>query len=331
MREFDPSNTGRPAISVILATADSYESIRRTIRHLRTQSAIKQMELVIVAPSTSSLNLAHGELKDFLHYLVVEAGPVRSVGSANALGVRHANAPVIALAEDHSFPATGWAEALIEAHRQPWAAVGPVIRNANPTSKLSWADLLIGYGRWIDPARGEVVDHLPGHNSSYKRNVLLDYGAGLESMMEAETVLHWDLRSKGYKLYLEPAAKIAHTNFAMLRPFLAVHFYGGRVFAATRAQNSRWGWRRRLLFSCGSPLIPVVRLWRIVREMSRPGRHLRSVLRVLPHLFLGLVADATGQMLGYVLGAGNTKAKLTGLEFHRYRYACEGPFPAEHR
>jgi hypothetical protein len=150
-------------------------------------------------------------------------------------------------------------------------------------------------------------------------------------MMEAETVLHWDLRSKGYKLYLEPAAKIAHTNFAMLRPFLAVHFYGGRSFATVRAQSSRWGWRRRLLFSCGSPLIPVLRLWRIVRETSRPGRHRRLVFRVLPHLLLGLVADAAGQMLGYVLGAGNTKAKLTGLEFHRWRYACEGPSHAEHR
>jgi hypothetical protein len=331
MREFAVSNTSRPAISVILATADTYESIRGTIRHLRTQSAVKQMELVIVAPSASSLTLADDELKDFFQYLVVESGPVLSVGSANALGVRHATASIIALSEDHAFPAPGWAEALIEAHRQPWAAVGPVIRNANPTSRLSWADLLIGYGCWVDPARAGFVDHLPGHNSSYKRDVLLDYGAGLESMMEAETVLHWDLRSKGHKLYLEPAAKIAHTNFAVLMPFLAVHFYGGRVFATTRAQNSRWGWRRRLFFSCGSPLIPLVRLWRIVREMSRPGRHLRSVLRVLPHVFLGLVADATGQMLGYVLDAGNTKTKLTGLEFHRYRYACETGAGTERR
>jgi hypothetical protein len=28
-------------------------------------------------------------------------------------------------------------------------------------------------------------------------------------------------------------------------------------------------------------------------------------------------------MLGYVLGVGDTQAKLTGLEFHRYRYASD--------
>ena len=46
------------------------------------------------------------------------------------------------------------------------------------------------------------VDYLPGHNSSYKRDVLLGYGDRLESMMESETVLHWDLRAKGHRLYL---------------------------------------------------------------------------------------------------------------------------------
>ena len=199
--------------------------------------------------------------------------------------------------------------------------MGPVIRNANPVSRISWADLLLGYGPWMDPAPGGCVEHLPGHNSSYKRDVLLEYGAGLESMMEAETVLHWDLGAKGHKLYLEPAAKTAHTNFARLRPFVAVQFYGGRMFATLRAHNNHWGWRRRLLFACGSPLIPFVRLWRVLREMGRPGRPWRLALSVIPQLFVGLVADGTGQMLGYALGAGNAREKLTGLEFRRYRFA----------
>jgi hypothetical protein len=313
-------NTSAPAISVILATPDGYDGLRATIRHLRMQSAIREMELVIVAPSADSVGIAEHELKDFFKYQVVEAGPVRSVGSANALGVRRASAPVVVLAEDHAFPSPGWAAALIKTHQHPWAAVGPVILNANP-GKLSWADMLIGYGPWIDPTAAGSMNYLPGHNSSYKRDVLLAYGSDLERMMEAETVMHWDLCAKGHRLYLEPAAKVSHTNFGVLGPFLAVHFYGGRVFAAARARDGQWGWCRRLLFTCGSPLIPVVRLLRILRDMSRPGRPFRLVLRVLPQLLFGLVADGVGQMLGYALGVAHTKTKLTGLEFHRYRYA----------
>jgi len=54
----------------------------------------------------------------------------------------------------------------------------------------------------MDPAPAGFVDYLPGHNTSYKRELLLGYGADLDSMMEGETSLHWDLRSKGHKLYL---------------------------------------------------------------------------------------------------------------------------------
>lgn len=308
-----------PAISVILATPDHYETIRKTIFHLRAQSVCKQLELIIVAPSAAALNLVEHDMKDFFNYRIVEAGSIRSVGSANALGIRHATAPVVALAEDHSFPEPGWAQALIETQRQSWAAVGPVIRNANPSSRFSCADMLIGYGPWMDPAPAGFVNYLPGHNSSYKRELLLEYGSELEKMMEAETVLHWDLRAKGHKLYLEPAAKIAHTNFALPGHFLAAHFYGGRVFASVRAHDAHWTWPRRLFFAGGSPLIPLVRLWRILRDISQPGRAgTGSALRVLPQLLLGLSMDGAGQMLGYLFGTRKeTTARLMRLEFHR--------------
>lgn len=314
------SNAGLPALSVILATPDCYETIRTTVKCLRAQNVSEQLEVIIVAPSATTLNLVQDDLKVFHSYRVVEAGQIRSVGSANALGVRHASAPIVALTEDHSFPQPGWAQALITTHRQPWSAVGPVVRNANPRSKVSRADMLIGYGPWLDPSPGGFVEFLPGHNSSYKREVLLEYGAGLEKMMEEETVLHWDLRAKGHKLYLEPAAKLAHTNFESPAQFVAVHFYGGRAFATNRARDGNWACPRRLLFACGSPLIPLVRLWRIVRSVSRPGRPWTSALLVLPQLLLGLTVDGAGQMLGYLFGSNREiTAKLMKLEFHRNR------------
>lgn len=316
------SRDGLPALSVILATPDCYGTIRKTVKCLRAQSVIEQLELIIVAPAASTLNLVEEDLKAFHSYRVVEAGKIRSVGSANALGIRHASAPIVALGEDHAFPQPGWAQALITTHQQPCSAVGPVLRNANPRKRLSRADMLIGYGPWLDPSPAGFVEYLPGHNSSYKREVLLEYGAGLEKMMEEETVLHWDLRAKGHKLYLEPAAKLAHTNFENPGEFVAMHFYGGRAFATNRAHDGHWAWPRRLIFACGSPLIPVVRLWRILRSASRPGRPWASVLLVLPQLLLGLTVDGAGQMLGYLFGSNRkTTSTLMRLEFHRNRQA----------
>ena len=195
-----------PEMSVVIVT-DCYQTIRKTIRHLRAQTVRDRLEIVIVAPSADKLGIVESELKDFLQVRVVEVRTIRSLCWARAPGLREASAPLVALVESHSYPHPGWAEALIEAHRQPWAAVGPAIGNANPGSMISWANLLLEYGPWLEPATAREIDHLPGHNSSYKRGILLDYGPELEAMLESESVLHWDLRAKGYRLYLEPKAK----------------------------------------------------------------------------------------------------------------------------
>jgi hypothetical protein len=147
----------------------------------------------------------------------------------------------------------------------------------------------------------------------------LDYDRELEAMLEVEFIFHGDLQAKGHRLYLEPAAKTAHLNFARLVPWTPYLVYAGRVFAAARARQ--WSLLRRLLYAGGAPLIPLVRLWRIRSEIRRPGRPADLWPRVLPALVVGLTLDAVGQTLGYALGAGDASQKLFSFEFHRDRYS----------
>jgi Glycosyl transferase family 2 len=308
------TDKGGPTMSVIILTPDSYDTIRKTMNCLRAQTVRDQLEIIVVAPSTSGLN-GEPELKDFNRVRLVEVGPMNSTAVARAAGVREATAPVIALAEDHSYPEPQWAEALIAAHRGPWAAVGPAVGNANPQSALSWANLAIEYGPWLDPAPRGPMDHLPGHNSSYKRDLLLAYGSQLEAMLHAESVLHWNLRGQGHQLYLESSARTFHLNFSLALPTIPLRFFGGRLFAASRAQG--WSGLRRFLYAAASPLIPLVRLRRILRDLHRAGR---LQPRILPLLILALAIDAAGEMIGYLLGSGQAMCKLTDMEFHRHRY-----------
>jgi glycosyl transferase family 2 len=308
-------------MSVVIVTPDSYETIRKTMQHLRAQTVRDRLEVVIVASSLKRLGLDDRDLKDFFQYRVVEVGEIRSIAQAHAAGIRQASAPVIVISEDHSFPETGWAEALIERHRQPWAAVGPVVRNANPDGLISWADFFLGYGAWLDPTPAGEIQHLPGHNSSYKRAILLDYDRELEAMLEAEFILHEALRAKGYRLYLESAARTAHLNFGRVMPWIPYLVHAGRVFAAARARQ--WSPLRRLVYAGGAPLIPLVRLWRIRADIRRPGRPARLWPRILPALLVGLTLDAVGQVLGYALGPGNASRKLYSYEFHRDRYVAD--------
>jgi len=314
-----------PEISVVIVTPDNFETIRITIDCLRKQTAKDRMEVVIVAPSAERLNLNNSVLNDFPRIMVVEVGIIESRACGNALGIRQASAPVVVLAEDHSFPDPIWAEALIKAHRQPWAAVGPVVKNANPYSVLSWADIVIGYAPWLDPTPAGVVSHLPGHNCSYKREILLEYGDKLESMLEAESVLHWDLCSKGFQIYLEPEAKISHVNFSLLSSWIKVHFIDGRIFASTRSIN--WPLFKRIMYIGGTPLIPFIRFCRIILEMYKPGRmrnlSLFMKLRILLALIAGLILDGAGQFAGYTMGYGNSTKKIFDYEFHRHRHVSK--------
>jgi hypothetical protein len=173
----------------------------------------------------------------------------------------------------------------------------------------------------MDPSPAGVVDFLPGHNSSYKRSILLDYGPELEAMLDSESVLHWDLQAKGYQLYLEPAAKISHLNFGLLSSWILAQFHNGRLFAAARAR--RWSPLQRLFYTGGAPLIPVVRFRRILQQLRRSDRRRDLPPGVLPTLVLGLFVSAVGEMMGYALGAGDAKQKLSNFEFHRYQHLAK--------
>ena len=138
--------------------------------------------------------------------------------------------------------------------------------------------------------------------------------------MEAETLLHWDLRAEGHRLYLEPAARVAHTNFSLWSSWIPVQFYAGRLFAGSRARQMPF--LRRLVYIAGSPLIPLVRLMRIAARV-RSGRLLGRFWLCLPVLVIGLMLDAVGQLIGYAMGAGNAADEVARFEFHRRLHITE--------
>lgn len=321
-----------PEMTVVLGAPDGFEAVRRTVSHLAAQTVSKELELLLVVRDSVHIDLNDPAVLD----ATIGLGSVRVVtstrsgsgGAARAAGARAAQASVVAFAEDHSFPAPDWAAALIAAHRADWAAVGPAIRNANPGTIVSWADLFIGYGPWLAPGRAGVRDYLPGHNSAYKRERLLEYGDSLDDMMEAETVLHWDLRKRGFRLYFEPAATTAHTNFGIWSSWFSAMLMNGRLFAASRGLH--WPVARRASFAVASPLIPVVRFVRTIRNVLASGTHWTLVARAAPALAVGVAMDGLGQMLGYAFGLGNARQRCASFEANRDQHvpAAERRAPA---
>jgi glycosyltransferase involved in cell wall biosynthesis len=307
----------RPGLSVILPTADDYSTIRRTVQALRAQTIRERIELVIAAP-TDDPGIISGDVACFASVKVVNTGPLRTSNVSRVAGIRQASADVVVLAEDHCFPEPEWAAALVDAHRGDYAVVGPVLSNANPRSMVSWSNLLLEYSQWLVGAARLEMDDLPGHNSAYRRDLLISYGDRLEEMFEVEAVIQRDLRSKGYRMLLEPAAITRHLNFSRLAPSLRLRFNAGRSFAGHR--RTGWNLSKRLGYILGSPLIPAVRCSRIIRMLRNSPNYRRLLPGILPTLFVALISDGLGEFVGYLIGPGDSPLVLGSIEFNRSRF-----------
>lgn len=316
-----PKNGATPALSVVVV-ADEYATIRKMARHLAAQTIADRIELVVVVPRGTTISPDEPELRKIAGLQTIEIDSILSLSWARAPGIRAALAPVVALTESHAFPEPEWAEAMLAAVGEGWAAVGPGVANANPDSSMSWANLLLDYGPWIElPERRELLD-LPGHNSAYRKEALLELGDELEELLEAEHFMHARMRARGHRLLLEPRAGMAHVNVSRLGSLLLERFNTGRRFGGARARTlSPVG---RIAYAAGSPLIPFVRLPRILGDLRRTGRRKTLLPGILPWLLFGLVMSAVGELVGYVSGPGRSMYHLSRIELHKERHLARG-------
>jgi hypothetical protein len=318
-RSSDSANSAvrrAPELSAILPMARGFAAIRKTVGILCRQTACQQLELVIVTTPEQVAELDRTMLSPLAAWQVVTIPSMPTLYVGWTAGIRAAKAPAVVLCEDHSFPEPNWAQALIEAHRGNYAAVAPAVKNGNPESLISWANFLLCFIEWFSPEESRPVMFGPGHNTSYKRDVLLGYDSQLESWLNPERLLQFELIDKGHRLFLESRAATNHVNISLAGSYFSQSFLGGRIFGASRA--ARWSRGRAWMQALAFPLIPVVRLKRILGNLDTPARRKASKFwTALPWTMAGLCLHAFGEAVGYVVGAGNSDSRYLSFESRR--------------
>lgn len=317
------SNMNPLEMSVVLVTRTSFPSIRKVIRHLSRQTVKDRLELLIVAPSRQELAFEESQVKGFGAVKVIEVGPIESMPHAKLSAVRQATTPIVAFAEDHCYPEPEWAENLIKAHQEPWAAVGPMVRNANPGSLNSWAGYLMSHAHWNEPVAAGPTDALAWHNTSYKRESLLECGDELPALLGPERFLQERLLARGHKFFLSPKAAVSHVNVSLFASLMTHAYVGGRLFGAQRAFYGKWSPLRRLLHIGSTPLVPFVRFQRTYRDIYRIGQEKQLVPRVLPLLFIGLLSHVLGELVGFTFGIGDADQQFSAYELSRIEHLTE--------
>jgi hypothetical protein len=311
-----------------IAVGDTTESLTPLLRALDHQTAKDRLELVVVAPAAEHAAIERVAPRGLAGLRLVAEPGIGTLPTARLAGIRAAGAPAVAFTETHAFPEAGWAEALIERHREDWVGVGPAFVNGNPARARSWANILLDYGRFYAyPGRfaPEPSDDLPGHNSSYKRAALLELGDDLVSLLTFESALHVELRRRGGRLVLEPRARTRHVN--VTRPWSVVRerWYSGRLYAGARSRD--WPAWRRLGYAAAWPLIAAVRLPRALGDAERLGGRRLAARLALPFA-LGLAVQSAAEAAGYLWGHGDSASGVVHIELHRFDHLAAGDRPA---
>lgn len=308
-------NSPVPAASVIIVASAGRESIEKILRRLKLQSVAKTLEIIISAHANAVGEIAASPVEGF-HSFKVIAADLSSSARARAAAFHLTKSPIIILCEDHCFPiGRQWAQLIIEAHNSNYSGVGPVMRNANPNTALSWANLVIEYGPWLYREGAIVSKTIPGHNSSYKREVLASYDEKLSDMLEAEWIMQNQLSDEGHQFLIDPRIIVEHINFSRFYESVRLRLFAGWMFGASR--SVAWGRLRRLLYATSFPAIAVVRLARLMGQFYKCPDARPHMFRCLPIASVLLLLDALGEAVGYAFGDLGHRGSLAELEYNR--------------
>lgn len=309
-----------PVLTAVLMMPRSFDRLANSLASLCRQTISAQIEVILLHSPQAAADVVPTRFACFHSFRAVELPEGFSVAEAFARAFDLGTAPVLAYIEDHVSIAPNWAEAIVAAHRGPWAAVAPAMENGNhPRSVVGRTNFLMCFVEWFAPPGRSEVTHGPGHNTTYKRAALAPLRAELPRLYQSERSLCFRLEAAGHRMVVEPAAVTRHVNISRFSSAMLHSYCGGKIFGAERARIMSRG--EAVVRTLLAPLVPAIRLVRIVRTLFERRRLGESGLTAaLPSLLVGLGAHAVGEVAGYWGDA--TQAERTYRAFESDRLGC---------
>jgi hypothetical protein len=287
-----------PELSVVVASVNGFPYLADCLDAL--EERCPQAEIVVADSTDEETRRTIRER--WPRARLVSFDEPKTVPELRAAGIAAAKAQYVAVLEDHCVPVDGWANRILERHREGRAVVGGSIRNGADERLRDWAAFLCEYGKYMEPTREGPASSLVGVNVSYDRRALAEI-ADLLREGRWETWLHERLRGRGVELWSEPAMVVDHIKDFGVREFLSQRYHYSRSYAGMR--NADLGWKRAL-YLVGSPALIPLAYYRIAREVLSRRRHRGRLLLATPLILVYTTVWAFGEAVGYAFGGGRS-------------------------
>lgn len=285
----------KPKLSVVIGSHNASNSIAECLNSLERQQNDQEVEIVVVDNSTDGTS----EIlkKQFPHIKVVRESETSFIPQLWETGINRSNGEIVALTTAHCVPNMNWVEEILKAHRLSFPGIGGAIENDEGAELVQWAIYFCRYSPYMLPLTSETVKEIPGDNASYQR-LALDRCKQVRRNGFWEPLVHAELRKGGGQLLMTPSIVVSHRKSFSFSEFISQRFWHGRQFGSGRA--SQISLVKRLLYLLFSPLIPLIFLARIGRQVLSKKRHVGKFLLSLPILITFLLSWATGECSGYL-------------------------------
>lgn len=295
----------KPKLSVIVASCVGSPFIDRCLESLEKQIKNKEIECVVI--DRAGEEVAGRIEREFPWTKVFRRPAGESVPDLRRYGIEQASADYAAIIEEHCVAREDWIDTILNIIKEPVAAVGGVVEDANYERLMDWAVYFTEYNSYMPPAsRGAAAD-VCAANCVYRRDLLIKHlppkGSGYW-----EAGLNHKLREAGEEFVSEPDLVVYHTGPFGLFYYLHQRFLFSRAFAGTRREDLSAAFRAAYLL-LAPLLIPL--LWaRTAARVFSKKQHIGKFLQVTPHMIPITAIYVAGEAVGFLAGRGDALSKI---------------------
>ena len=296
-----------PALSVIVV-ATAKTTLGECLAALDTQTGVSPIETLVVfdveGPCAPAVARARHEYPGVRW---IQAAPGATVPQMRSHGIRSSSGRIVGLLESDCLVEPGWAAAVLSAHQTSDVAIGGAVEPAPYRSALDWAVYFCEYGRFMLPLRpkANLALALASNNVTYKRAPALE-AAATHAGGFYDVAIHSGWQAAGLPMRVDERVVVRNVNSWSLAHVTSVPYHHGRTFAAQRFPNRL---ARRGIFALLATSLPAVKTARVIIDTVAKGRFRNRLVQSLPWIILFMTSWSFGEMVGYLLGPGQSAAR----------------------
>ncbi|HMF12785.1 MAG TPA: glycosyltransferase, partial [Gemmataceae bacterium] len=236
----DPPIGGEPAVTVIIPSYNSRETIAECLRSLQNQAEAGVFEIIVVDSSTDgTAELIARQFPEVRLYTFSER---KFPGDARNFGIAKARGDVFALTDADCRVTPHWIREIVAAHERPDPVIGGAVANGNPQSYAGWAYYLCEFSQWLPGTPSRTMTEIPTCCLSVKRWAFDRHGPFLEGTYCSDSAFQWKVAEAGHRPVFLPAVQVWHTNVSRLGKFLIHEMFHGEAFARVRVVERNLTW-----------------------------------------------------------------------------------------